>query len=76
MLLSGEKMMSLNFSQSLLMRYLSNLQVTRTGIKARNEFEIGPDRLHVFSSGLFALHLEKMMYPSFLIYSEFNVHQI
>ena len=43
--LSGEKNDVSNFSQSPLMRYLSNLQVTRTGIKARNEFEFGPDRI-------------------------------
>ena len=34
-----------NFSRSPLMRYLSNMQVIRTGIKARNEFEFGPDRI-------------------------------
>ena len=41
--LSGEKNDVSNFSQSPLMRYLSNMQVTRTGIKARNELEFGPD---------------------------------
>ena len=43
--LSGEKNDVSHFSQSPLMRYLSNLQVTRTDIKARNEFEFGPDRI-------------------------------
>ena len=43
--LSGEKN---DVSQSPLMRYLSNLQVTRTGIKAQNEFEFGPDRIFKF----------------------------
>ena len=42
--LSGDKNDVSNFSQSPLMRYLSNLQVTGTGIKARNELECGPDR--------------------------------
>ena len=39
-----QKMIS-NFSQSPLMRYLSNLLVTRTSIKAENEFEFGPDQI-------------------------------
>ena len=34
-----------NFSRSPLMRYLSNLQITKTGIKAWNEFKFGPDRI-------------------------------
>ena len=78
--LSGEKM-SLIFSG--LMRYLSNLPVTRTGINAWNKFKFRPDRiihfgvirpwaLNFFSHRLL---LEKMMYPSFLSYSEFNLHQ-
>ena len=43
--LSGEKYDVSNFSQSPLMSYLSNLQVTRAGIKARNEFEFGHNRI-------------------------------
>ena len=43
--LSGEKKDVSYFSHSPLMRYLSNLQPTRTGIKARNEFEFVPDRI-------------------------------
>ena len=43
--LSGEKNDISNFSQSPLMRYLSNLQVMRIGIKARNELEFAPDRI-------------------------------
>ena len=43
--LSGEIIAVSKFSQSPLMRYLSNLQVTRTGIKAQNEYEFGPDRI-------------------------------
>ena len=43
--LSGEKNAVSNFSQSPLLRYLSNLQVMRTGMKARNEFKFGPDRI-------------------------------
>ena len=42
--LRGEENYVSNFSQSPLTRYLSNLQVTRTGIKVRNESEFGPDR--------------------------------
>ena len=43
--LSDEKNDVSNLSQSPLMRYLSNLQVTRTGIKVQNVFEFGPDRI-------------------------------
>ena len=45
MSLSDEKNDVSNFSQSSLMRYLLSMQVTRTGIKTRNEFEFGPDRI-------------------------------
>ena len=81
--LSGKKHDVSNFSQSPLLRYLSNLQVTRTGIKARNEFEFGPDRIiHFGVIRPWALnfspytYIGEMMYPSFLSYSEFNLHQI
>ena len=43
--LTDEKNDGSNLSQSPLMKYLSNLHVTRTGIKAWNEFEFGPDRI-------------------------------
>ena len=41
-----KNVMSLNFSQSPLMRYL---QVTRTSIKVKNEFKFGPDRIIHFA---------------------------
>ena len=46
--LSGEKNDVSNFSQSPLMRYLSNLQVIRIGIKARNGLQFGPDQIIYF----------------------------
>ena len=52
--LSGENNDVSNFSQSPLMRYWSNLQIKRTGIKARNEFKFGPIG-GLFTSELFAL---------------------
>ena len=71
------------FSQSPLIRYLSNLQLKRTGIKARKSSNLG--RIGLLTSELFALEsgffhhrltMEKMMYPLFLSYYEFNLHQI
>ena len=59
-----------SFSQSPLIRYLSNLQVTRTGIKAQMSSNLG--RIGLFTLELFALErwifsrIEKMMYPSIL----------
>ena len=54
--LIGEKMM-FHFSQSPFMRYLPNVPVTRTGIKARNELEFGPDWfIHFWVIRLWALN--------------------
>ena len=53
MLLSCEKKYVSSFSQSPLKRYLSNLQVTRTGIKARMSSNLG--RIGLFTLELFAL---------------------
>ena len=51
--LSGEKNYVSSFSHSPLIRYLSNLQVRRTGIKARMSWNLGWIRL--FTLELFAL---------------------
>ena len=69
--LSVEKNDVSSFSQSLLIGFLSNLQVTRTGIKARMSSNLG--RIGLFTLELFALEqdfffphrliLEKMMSP-------------
>ena len=51
------------FSQLPLMRYLSNLQVTRTGIKAWNELEFRPNRIihfgviHPWSLNFFPIYM-------------------
>ena len=53
MLLSGEKNDVSSFSQSPLIRYLSNLQVRRTGIKAQMNLNLG--RIGLVTLELFAL---------------------
>ena len=71
MSLSVKKNVS-SFSQSLLIGFLSNLQVMRTGIKARITSNLG--RIGLFTLELFALEqeifsrrliMEKMMSPLF-----------
>ena len=70
--MSVEKNDVFSFSQSLLIGILSNLQVTRTGIKARMSSNL--DRIELFTMELFALEqdffscrliMEKMMSPLF-----------
>ena len=67
------------FSQSPLIGSLSNLQVTRTGIKSRMSLNLG--RVGRFTTELFALErsnwlwMGKMVSPSFLSYYEFSLHQ-
>ena len=67
------------FAQSPLTGSLSNLQVTRTGIKSRMSLNLG--RVGLFTTGLFALErshwlwMGKMVSPSFLSYYEFRLHQ-
>ena len=53
--LSGEKNDVSSFSQSPLIGSLSNLQVTRTGTKARTSSNLG--RIGLFTLELFALEL-------------------
>ena len=60
-----------NFSQTPLTRYLSNLQVTRTGINARNEFEFGPDRIiHFGVNRPWALNF----FPIYLYWRKWCIH--
>ena len=67
------------FSQSLIIRSLSNLQVTRTGIKSRMSLNLG--RVGLFTTELFTLEhshwlsMGKTVSPSFLSYYEFSLHQ-
>ena len=67
------------FSQWPLIRSLSNLQVTRTGIKSRMSSNLG--QVGLFTTELFALEcshwlwMGKMGSPSFLSYYEFSLHQ-
>ena len=71
--LSGEKNDVSKFSQSSLIGSLSNLQIPRTGIKARMNSKLG--RIGLVALELFALEhgnffpmdiMEKMMSPLFL----------
>ena len=80
--LSGEKKDVSSFSQSPLIGSLSNVQVTRTGTKARTSSKLG--RIGLFTLELFALErgnfsngliMEKIMYPRFLSYYELSLHQ-
>ena len=67
------------FSQSPLIGSLSNLQVTRTGIKSSVSSNLG--RVNLFTMELFALErshwlwMGKMVSLSFLSYYEFSLHQ-
>ena len=67
------------FSQSPLIGSVSNLQVTRTGIKSRMSSNLG--RVGFFTTELFALErshwlwMGKMVTPSFLSCYDFNHHQ-
>ena len=69
------KTVSPTFSQLPLIGSLSNLQVTRTGIKSGMRSNLGQVRL--FTTELFAFYFEwgKMVSPSFLSYCEFSLHQ-
>ena len=70
-----------SFSQLHLIGSLSDLQVTRTSIKARTSSNLG--RSGLFTLELFALErgifshrlvMEKIMSPLFISYYEFNLH--
>ena len=76
--LNSEKNDVSSFSQSPLIGLLSNLQVTRTGIKARMSLNLG--QIGLFTLELFTLErrifshrlvMEKIMSPHFISYYEF-----